>query len=107
MSSRRIPPHNVGITVGINNGINNGVTKWKDGVLSREWRRECYWMDNSSDSGLRELRRVGVDAGSLRRGGYEAAELLNVGYTTAELLKGGFSQEELSVGTAGGLCERQ
>ena len=92
MSSRRILPVNVGITVGATVGIN----KWRDGVLTREWRRESYWMDNSIDSGLSELRRVGVDAGSLRRGGYTADELRNVGYTRDELLKGGFIQKELS-----------
>jgi len=96
VSSRRILPVNIGITVGITVGINKDISKWKDGVLTREWRRESYWMDSSIDSGLFELRRVGVDAGSLRRGGYTVDELRKAGYTRGELLKGGFSQDELS-----------
>ena len=86
----------INVVPGIKDGVNNGINKWNNGVLNRDWMRQYYWLENTAVSGVCELRRVGVDAGSLRRGGYEAVELLKAGYTAAELLQAGFSQDEIS-----------
>jgi len=45
------------------------------------------WLSPEHDSGLFELRRIGVPADALLRAGYEAEELLNGGYTEGDLQK--------------------
>jgi hypothetical protein len=53
--------------------------------LDRNWLREFHWLSPEYDSGLFELRRIGVPADALLRAGYEAEELLNGGYTESDL----------------------
>jgi hypothetical protein len=61
--------------------------KWSDGLLDRNWLRDFNWLSPEHDSGLFELRRIGVPADALLRAGYEVKELLNGGYTENDLQK--------------------